>query len=114
MSRVQNYCFTLNNYTVEEETDVMTIDCKYLVIGREVGENGTPHLQGFIAFTNAKSFKAVKTLMLRAPLEVAATIDEAITYCKKDGEFFEKGEAMNRLSSLMRWSWTVQSTWDIS
>ena len=92
MSKARNYCFTFNNYTVEEHTDIMVIECKYLVIGKEIGESGTPHLQGFIAFNNQRSFNGMKKLIPRAHIEVAKTIDEAIEYCKKDGEFFEKGE----------------------
>ena len=42
MSKSRNFCFTLNNYTEEEENILITADCKYLVMGKEVGESGTP------------------------------------------------------------------------
>lgn len=49
---VQNWCFTLNNYT-DEEIEVFkkaARDCSYAIIGKEVGESRTPHLQGFFNF----------------------------------------------------------------
>lgn len=86
------WCFTLNNYSAEEETAVQGLDCVYVVYGREVGEQGTPHLQGYVHFKNAKTLSAVKKLMPRAHLEVRqGTIDQAIDYCKKDGDVFERG-----------------------
>lgn len=56
-------CYTINNYTDDVVTDVIAASrdptvahvCAY-----EVGENGTPHLQGYIEWKNAKSFNAVK------------------------------------------------------
>lgn len=82
MSRSRNYCFTLNNYS---DVDFLhSIKCRYLIAGREVGENGTPHLQGFISFENAKSFAVVKKLLPGAHIEKANTIRAAIEYCRKE------------------------------
>lgn len=95
MSRAKRWCYTLNNYTPEEEHNIQNIECEYHVYGKEVGENGTPHLQGFICFKNRKVFNAVKKLFKtdRIHLEVSrGTIEEASEYCKKDGNYFEKGE----------------------
>ena len=82
MERARNYCFTLNNYSDKERTSVAATECKYLVFGKKVSESETPHLQGFISFKNAKSFKAVKKILPRAHIETAITIDEAITLQK--------------------------------
>jgi len=55
--KVRNACFTLNNYLGE---DVQLLESKlyyqYLVIGEEIGESGTPHLQGYVEF--AKQIRA--------------------------------------------------------
>lgn len=66
---------------------------KYLIFGKEVGENGTPHLQGFIRFENAKSFAAVKKLLgIRYHIESQrGSCEQAIDYCKKEGNFEEVG-----------------------
>jgi len=37
--------YTLNNWTPQEYTDLCSWDVKWKVIGKEVGEDGTPHLQ---------------------------------------------------------------------
>lgn len=84
--------FTLNNYTEEEEKAIAAIECRYVVYGREVGESGTPHLQGYIYFTNKKSRPQLSKLIPRAFLEaVKGTPEQAIQYCKKDGNFEERG-----------------------
>lgn len=92
--------FTINNYSEEEYEAVRAIfhDKKnridYIVVGKEKGESGTPHLQGFVAFALRKKFDTVKKLLGgRGHLEpVRVTPDKAAAYCKKDGDFFEKGK----------------------
>ena len=66
---------------------------KYLISGDEVGECGTPHIQGFVVFTRAWRFARVKeALGDRAHIEVArGTSVEASEYCKKEGKFAEYG-----------------------
>lgn len=78
----RNYCFTLNNY--DDVTFLGNIDCRYLIAGREVGESGTPHLQGFISFKTQRHFNAVRKLLPGAHIEVAKTVRAAIDYCKKE------------------------------
>jgi len=95
MSKVRNYCFTLNNHTSEDEEVVRAWEgVKYLVAGREVAPStGTPHLQGFVVFTNARTLGGLKKLDSRIHWEAAVTVDQAIEYCKKEGNYFEVGTA---------------------
>lgn len=65
----------------------------YVVIGEEVGESGTHHLQGYAEFTKpAKWAPLAKKFKMHC--EVArGTALQAIEYCKKDGIFVERGES---------------------
>ena len=94
MSRSRGYVFTLNNYTEEEITHLReTQGHKYLIFGKEVGEEGTPHLQGYIYYPNARRFNTVKkSLGSRYHIESQkGSCDQAIQYCKKEGDFEEIG-----------------------
>lgn len=64
------WCFTLNNYTAEEEVAVQQLDVAYLVYGREVGAEGTMHLQGYLYRTLAR-LSAMKKMIPRAHFEAA-------------------------------------------
>ncbi len=47
------WSFTLNNYTdamVSSIVPIFKTECKYAIVGKEVGECGTPHLQGYVEF----------------------------------------------------------------
>lgn len=77
----RNFCFTHNNYANTDIED--RLDCKYIVYGKEVGASGTPHLQGFVSFKNAKTKSAVIRLMPGCHIEVAQDPQKAILYCKK-------------------------------
>lgn len=93
MAKASRWCFTINNYTEEEHELLKALECNYLVIGKEVGENGTPHLQGFVTFKGQKRLSAMKEINRRAHWEPAkGTSEQAANYCKKDGDYFEKGE----------------------
>lgn len=93
------WCFTLNNYTVEEEKHVGYLatgeHVTYIIFGRERGENGTPHLQGYLELTKKRRLGFVKKLdgLARAHIELRkGTASEAADYCKKEGDYVEEGE----------------------
>ncbi len=96
--RSRAWVFTLNNYTSIESIGITTmlIDlCKYLTFGREVGKEGTKHLQGLIYLKQKRTRSAVSKLpgMKRAYLDIKrGTFKQAREYCQKDGDWFEKGD----------------------
>jgi len=94
MVRSRNFCFTINNWHPKHEEMLALLEVKYIVYGKEVGASGTPHLQGFISFHSAKTLKSVIKKLPGAHIEVAkGTAYQAAVYCKKDGEYIERGIA---------------------
>jgi len=100
MSRARHWVFTLNNYTQSQIDSLLNVFAQddspisYLCYGKEVGDSGTPHLQGYISFRVKRGFAFAKRLFNSgAHLEVSrGTPSEAIAYCEKDGDFVEYGE----------------------
>ncbi len=90
MARGCNYTFTMNNYP--DTTLVDTLDCKYIIHGKEVGESGTPHLQGTVIFPSQRTISSVIKKMPGCHVEICRSLHHAIQYCKKEGDFTERGE----------------------
>lgn len=89
-SDCKRWCFTLNNYTendLKNIVDALNSDDKY-IIGKEVGEKGTPHLQGYINFSKKCRLTALKKFNNKIHWEKCkGTEDENIEYCSKDGNY---------------------------
>jgi hypothetical protein len=88
----KNWCFTLNNYCSEDEQVFRDIPSVYLVYGREVGDEGTPHLQGYIQLTKPIRLTGLKKLHPKAHWEPAkGDQPQNLTYCSKQGDYEEHG-----------------------
>ena len=92
--RARNYCVTLNNYSDSDYTAFCECDCKYIIVGKEIGESGTPHLQTYVEFKEGVTLSTLKKRLsckkLHAEVRRGTSV-EASDYCKKDGDYFEKG-----------------------
>lgn len=94
MSIAKCWTFTLNNYTDEDDARLQSLsgELDYIVFGREVGDSGTRHLQGFLKFSSKRRMQQVKNAIGGNPhVEVARNPVAAAQYCKKDGDYFESG-----------------------
>lgn len=96
MAQVKRFSWTLNNYTDEDIERLKTFvqdQCDYIGFGKEVGELGTPHLQGYIETKKRMRVTGFNKLMngkwFNTPSK--GTAQENITYCKKQGEYYEFG-----------------------
>lgn len=97
-SRNRNWIWTWNNYTENDMKEVKTwseAECEQCTIAMEVGEEGTPHLQGCWIFKNARTFASLKKLWPLMHLEKARNKKAALEYCRKEdtnvGQLVEKG-----------------------
>lgn len=85
MPASRNWCFTENNYDgvpVEEDFGKYF---RYCVYQEELGENGTPHLQGYLQLTRAVTLSAVRKMLPRANWLIAkGSPQKNVTYCTKE------------------------------
>jgi len=71
----KSWVFTLNNYTENECNNICLWECNKICVTKEVGAEGTPHLQGYVTFKRAMRLSACKKLLDRAHWEVALVAD---------------------------------------
>lgn len=83
----KSWTFTLNNPTETEEKILKDLDCSYLIYGKEIGENGTPHFQGCVTFATTKRLSGLKKVLARAHWEKVINLESARNYCMKDGDY---------------------------
>lgn len=86
-TRSRSWMYTINNYTDEDINRLKSLDCTYHVMGKEVGENGTPHLQGCITLTKTIRFSGASKC-IKGHLTVPNDLSAARNYCMKDDDFW--------------------------
>lgn len=98
----RRFSLTLNNYSEDTFVVLQTRGLevfKYYIVGREVGEQGTPHLQMYAEVTHKITIAGLKRkLVVLDPSLISVHIEHAIAdaaqniaYCSKDGNFYEHG-----------------------
>lgn len=97
--QARRWVFTWNNYTEDDEQGLADVfergePFRYAVFGREVGDSGTPHLQGFFITTSPRRRNwLTQRFFPRCFIEPAlGPSDKASEYCKKTGVYDEFGE----------------------
>lgn len=86
----KHWVFTINNPPADFVVD--PAEWSYLIYGRETGESGTPHLQGYGCLTKKARRSRVSKLLPGAWLSPAnGTPQENRAYCTKQGDFTEVG-----------------------
>lgn len=112
-SALYKYDFVLNNYTIEDCAkikEILTKICKKWVIGYEVGESGTPHLQGYIhLLKKERKSTLIKKLGTRVSLRPVRNDTACIEYCKKDGNFESYGfpKPIKVIENLYPWQQNI-------
>nr|QKV51232.1 putative replication associated protein [Crucivirus sp.] len=93
--RNRKFCFVINNPTENDWIDLEEIEFRYLCFEQEIGESGTPHIQGYVHFKDAHTIRDLSKKLRRAAIFIArGTAAQNRAYCSKDnnGTFQEFGE----------------------
>lgn len=111
-SRFRRFCFTWNNYPLDAEEQLRCFFERkhgvYLVFGREVGESGTPHLQGYIHLAHAITFRALKSALPALHFERArGSGQQNRDYCTKDSDFVEIGSLPAEKGDAGKEAWST-------
>lgn len=120
--RNRYWCYTLNNYTIEELNILESLNknpkLNYHVWGKEVGDSGTPHIQGYFEWkTSIRQTQAKKLISSRCHIEPRrGSAKDAAEYCKKDGDYQEYGKqstGRGQRSDLGALYKAIQDGWSI-
>lgn len=105
----KNWCFTINNYTDADLAALAVWDVRYLVFGREVGEESlTPHLQGYAVWKSSKRLSGVKKIHATAHWEIAkGNTQQNYEYCIKQGDYAERGDKPVSKGKAMQDKWNT-------
>ncbi|QMW68700.1 replication-associated protein [Crucivirus-190] len=112
--KFRDFVFTYNNYNDEVETRIKAFGeqyARYIVYGREIAPTtGTKHLQGYIYLKSSNTRKSLIKHIGKcyiAPRSRRATFEQAITYCKEDGDFYEFGKAPITKHATISTRWII-------
>ena len=92
ISPAVRWCFTLNNYTDDEISSIVPLFrdfCKIAFFSKEVGESGTPHLQGYCEFKVKKR-----------PISVFGSATNRIKWIKSKGDMKSNLDYCSKSSPL--------------
>lgn len=81
------WCFTLNNYTkdhMDHLDQVFRHECNWFVFQEEIGENGTPHLQGTVCLKQRQRRSALQKIEPKIHWEPTKSIKASLAYCIKE------------------------------
>ncbi len=90
-SQLYQWFFTLNNW---EPIDILHLKmrfnsmCKWWVFEEEIGEEGTPHLQGNISLKKKLRDTAIRKWDKRIHWEPTNNVDASIKYCMKETKIY--------------------------
>lgn len=113
--RSRKYVFTLNNYTDSETQEILSYlkrSSRVFCFGEEVGEKGTPHLQGYMEFKSQKKWSVICeqcTAFGRAWSTTArGNLLDNYNYTTKDGKYYHGGFNATKLTYKV----TIENLYD--
>lgn len=115
--RSRQWICTVNNWIDGDMSQLSRLSTRstHYIIGKEVGESGTPHLQCYFKFKNQTRFSTLKKAVPRAHWEKAkGSAQDNLKYCSKDGDFqtnIEKKWSLEEMKELVRAREYANVTW---
>jgi hypothetical protein len=107
------WCFTLNNYTEENISSIVSIfkdKAKLYIIGDEVGELGTSHLQGYVEFKS--KCRPVGLFEFKPHWEKCkGTRSDNIAYCSKEKVLcsYNVPKPIKIIANLYEWQKNIEN-----
>ena len=107
------WCFTLNNWTELEYSSIVPIfrsNCKVLIIGAEIGDNGTPHLQGYCEFKTKVRPKSLFNERIHWE-KARGNKKQNLDYCSKEGKIlisFGCPKPLSLITELYPWQLDIE------
>lgn len=108
--KCRKYVITINNYTLSQLTQLskLAVESTKYIYGEELGEQGTPHIQGYFEFKNQ---------MRRATLKnkiggdfwcdrAKGSVEKNWDYCSKDGKYITNLEDLfwkQEIKNFYKW-----------
>lgn len=107
--RCRKYVFTLNNY-IEEDVNNLKIyldkSATKWIFGKEVGEQGTPHLQGYMEFKSQRKWESLCKLcpsFLKCWSTAAkGNLEQNYDYTSKDGDYYYGGFSIDKVKYTIK------------
>jgi len=110
VNQLYKYDFVINNYTEPELlllNSSLNLICKKAVYGLEIGESGTPHVQGYISLKVKKRITELHKIpgLARASFRNVRNENALIDYCQKENCKFKIGfpVELNIIKDLKIW-----------
>lgn len=115
VNQCYKFDFVLNNYSDDDVSHIRSVLKEYAkkyIIGFEVGEQGTPHLQCYVSLIKKTRFDTLNKLLgNRCSIRKCRNEEALIEYCKKDNKFESYGFAkpIKIISNLYQWQKDIEN-----
>jgi very-short-patch-repair endonuclease len=92
----RDYRFSLKNFTEVEYNQLLNLECRYIILGKEISKDEEIKLQGYIYFKSSKTFNSIKNLVSKVEIEILNKKRSLIyEYFSKLNNLEERGELPN-------------------
>lgn len=101
--RARRWIVVINNWNDSDIDKIVSLSQVKYIIGKEVGEQGTKHLQCYLEFPNQMRFNTLKRHLPNAHLEKAKQSAQAnLEYCSKEGDYITNMKIPKKLKIIQK------------